>query len=127
MIDADLPARRPVWSAISELFLDTDTTLLEEQVARTLAASPYSEAELEAILTYEVQPVCWPNVFWWEWSGFADDWLENEIWKRRAHRHRWGVWLCFPLSHWFSKRSPEWRRVIEAVTTLRAQQRRLDP
>ena len=47
--------RRPVWSALSSLFLDTDTNLLIDYMIRTLSASPYSLDELNTILIDEVR------------------------------------------------------------------------
>ena len=84
----DLEARRPVWSALSELFLDTSFTNADiDRIARTLAASPYSEAELNNILLWEVYPACHTNLYWiaGEWSGFDARWLEERILK--------GYWL----------------------------------
>jgi hypothetical protein len=116
---SDLATRRPVWSAISDLFLDTDTTLFEDDVADVLAASPYSETELAEILAYEVQPVCWPNVFWWEWAGFDLEWLEAQILKRRRRTRL--LWFSLPLRSWFNQHSPKWRRIMVAVAKRRAQ------
>jgi len=53
-----LAERKPVWSALSELFLDTDASLFRERNAQALAASPYSIRDLEDILVDEVYPVC---------------------------------------------------------------------
>jgi len=76
--------RRPVWDALSTLFLDTDVTLLRPYRARTLAASPFTLDELEAILVDEVYPVCWTNVLSiaGEWAEFDAAWLESRIVRR---------------------------------------------
>lgn len=55
---SDIGHRRPVWEALSSLFLDTDTSIARPWRARVLAASPYSLAELDDILMDEVYPVC---------------------------------------------------------------------
>lgn len=39
----------PVWIALSDLLLDTDTRLSFPYIARTLAESPHSDHEIEAI------------------------------------------------------------------------------
>jgi hypothetical protein len=70
---AELEARKRVWSALSELFLDTDITLSEDFVGRELAASPYDIDTIERILEREVAPVCKWNVVWWEWAGFNQE------------------------------------------------------
>ena len=39
---AELSARRPVWEALSTLFLDTDVSVMRAYRVEILAASPYS-------------------------------------------------------------------------------------
>lgn len=101
--DQDIENRRPVWRALSELFLDTE---LQDNdfscIARTLAKSPYTLAEIERILFREVYPVCIPNMLSvaGEWAGFDFEWLEESILRHtkrsRAlgsilHPHRWMI------------------------------------
>ena len=89
----DLDVRRPVWSALSELFLDTHLTAKDlDRIAHRVAASPYSERELDAILLWEVYPACHTNMYWiaGEWAGFDEQWLESKILK--------GFW--FPRRFW---------------------------
>jgi hypothetical protein len=88
----DLENRRPVWDALSDLFLDTELQASDhERIARVLAASPYSLDEIERILFYEVYPVCIPNL--WciagEWAGFDPTWLEEQIMKRDRNPWKW--------------------------------------
>src|SRR5688500_1297338 len=67
--------RAPVWIALSELFLDTELQDDDrERIAKTLAASPYSEKKLEEILRFEVTPVLKANLrcVAGEWSGFDE-------------------------------------------------------
>ncbi|WP_456299285.1 DUF7079 family protein [Methylocaldum marinum] len=68
----DLDHRRPVWDALSSLFLDTDTSLSREWRVKLLASSPYSVEQLEHILVDEVYPICRWNLFSiaGEWAGF---------------------------------------------------------
>jgi len=77
----DLDARRPVWIALSSMFLDADVSLTRESRAKALAASPYSPQELEQILIEEVYPVCWFNLNAAEGEriGFDPDWLDTMI------------------------------------------------
>ena len=53
--DPDIENRRPVWRALSDLFLDTE---LQEHdlsyIARILAESPYTLSEIETVLYGEV-------------------------------------------------------------------------
>ena len=48
-ISEDAASRRPVWLALSDMFLDTDTSLSRDWRVKELARSPYSLAELEEI------------------------------------------------------------------------------
>src|SRR4051812_4800731 len=82
----DLANREPVWLALSELYLDTELTAADnEAVAATLAASPYTLAELRCILLAEVHPACVANLLQVAdvWSGFDRDWLQQSILRRR--------------------------------------------
>jgi hypothetical protein len=78
------PERVRVWSALSELFLDTDVSSEIEGIAATLTDSPYSERELWEILSDEVAPVVLPNLFdvAGVWMGFDEEWLTREILAR---------------------------------------------
>ena len=90
-VQADLDERRPVWLALSDMFLDTDTALFRDGNTRLLAASPYSVDELDAILREEVYPVCSFNL--WqvagEWAGFDPAWLEERILCGRPSPRPW--------------------------------------
>jgi hypothetical protein len=76
--------RHPVWIALSDLFLDTDTRLSFPYIARTLAESPYSDDELAAIFQNEVAPAVEFNLFdiAGEWAGFNESWLIDTITRR---------------------------------------------
>ena len=90
----ELERRRPVWGALSDLFLDAELQPEDHRrIARVLAASGYSEPELEQILRSEVGPVLLPNLLSiaGEWAGFDLGWLEAEI--LRGERRRWLRWL----------------------------------
>lgn len=120
----DLEGRRPVWLALSDLFLDTDVNLFRAGNARTLAASPYSLDALDAILREEVYPACSFNLreVAGEWAGFDADWLERRIlrggppprtWWRRLVRYLtlgWSVPMRLP---------GEWKEWREDVARLR--------
>lgn len=110
--------RRPVWHALSDLFLDTE---LDEQhlawIARILAESGYSDSELESILLREVYPVCLANLHdpAGVWSGFDEDSLEEEILRRAAGpRNEVGD---RPKDFWMVE--TEWRTVLELLPDAR--------
>lgn len=78
MTPEELAKRRPVWVALSELWLDTK---LQESdlayIASVLKQSGYSLAELRAIHFNEVAPVVSPNLqlVAGVWDGFDEEWL----------------------------------------------------
>lgn len=114
----DLANRRPVWLALSDLFLDTDVTSLYDATARVLSASPYSLEQLESILFDEVYPVCCPNLLSVAgvWTGFDAEWLEHRILALNAFKRvgaRLIVRRLVPLAE-------DWLAVSERVSTLRA-------
>jgi hypothetical protein len=117
----DLEHRRPAWQALSDLFLDTDTSLARTWRVGILAASPYSLDELQQILVDEVYPVCRSNLFSiaGEWAGFDPEWLERSILRRlrspfrRLHRLNLGR-LTVHLSG-------EWRHTKKGILQQRGQ------
>lgn len=115
----DLIALEPVWEALSDMFLDTDTSLSLDWRARQLAESPYSLEELESILAYEVFPVCIHNlmVVTGEWEFFDPLWLWEKI-LRRVGARRW-MPRALQLGHWFAPRFEEWQITRRAVADIR--------
>ncbi len=103
----------PVWLALSDLFLDTDTRLSFPYIARTLAASPFADHELEAIFQNEVAPAVEFNLFdiAGEWVGFDETWLIAEITKRPPKP--------------YALRSPDTHLAFQAVLGLAHHLRRL--
>jgi hypothetical protein len=99
--EQDLANRRPVWEALSELFLDTEVSPdVRAALASTLAQSPYSVAELRGILFDEVYPVCIANLLSVAgvWTRFDPDWLQERVLARRNPLLHWPSWLR-PLRH----------------------------
>lgn len=117
----DLEHRRPVWEALSDLFLDTDTSLARAWRAGILAASPYSLDELQQILVDEIYPVCRSNLFSiaGEWAGFDPEWLESSILRRlRSPLRRFH---SFNLGRLTVHLSGEWDHTKEGILEKRAQ------
>lgn len=116
---AELEQRRPVWEALSDLFLDTELQPHEQQwIANTLAESSYREAELEWILRHEVAPILGANLLSvaGEWAGFDQDWLASRILERAQSR------LRLPsLTGWLVVRSDEWKLTLDRVIARRSQ------
>ena len=78
-----LDRRRPVWEALSDVFLDTETRWYFPRIAGRLAESGYSPQQLERIWRYEIFPECAWNLHLvaGEWIGLA---LDEEALIRRA-------------------------------------------
>ena len=96
----ELEIRRPIWIALSELYLDTEPDWA--RVAGICARSPYTISEIRRILFDEVHPVVYRNL--WStagvWDGFDQDWLIMSILARKRapvfrlpwpeeHRYPW--------------------------------------
>jgi hypothetical protein len=74
----ELERRRPVWTALAELWLDTELDDADrDSLAAALARSEFDELELRAIHDGEVAPAVAANLdsVAGEWSGFDPDWL----------------------------------------------------
>ena len=113
----ELERRRPVWLAMSELFLDTQLDDCEyERIANVLYESQYSREQLRHILRDEVGSACVFNMLCVAgvWDGFDPVWLEAMILRRRlpGMRYLWGA-LAMRLIR------PDWERVAALLDRLR--------
>ncbi|MFW5967051.1 MAG: DUF7079 family protein [Persicimonas sp.] len=83
MNNRELQRRRPVWSALSDLFLDTEVRWFIPRIAKVLVESDYSEVELRRIWHCEVVPECA-----WNFLSIAGEWgampLDEGRLRRRA-------------------------------------------
>lgn len=79
----DLERRRPVWDAMSDAFLDTETRWAFPRIAKVLVESGYSKEELDAIWRDEIVPECAWNLrqVAGEWAMFV---LDEEALAARA-------------------------------------------
>ena len=107
----DLENRRRAWEALSDLYLDTDTSLSRPWRAEILASLPYSLEELEQILVEEVHPACRSNLLSvaGEWVGFDMEWLEGRILRRF---HPLSPLRRFALARFTIPHSTEWKAEI---------------
>lgn len=114
----DIDTRIPVWTALSDLYLDTDVTLSHDHIVRTLAASPYPLEDLHEMLMYDVHPALYMNLMLvaGEWAGFDETWLVERItairrqprWRRR-------------ISHWFVRDiGAQWRTLAPMIVSARS-------
>ncbi|WP_449224631.1 DUF7079 family protein [Aquisphaera giovannonii] len=114
----DLHRRRPVWRALSELFLDTELQELDlAWIASVLAESNYTDEELHDILFREVFPACIPNLRHpaGEWAGFDMEWLEQRVLHEAPHS---GAALALPPPG-YGMIEPGWRTVLALLPGAR--------
>jgi hypothetical protein len=109
-----LTERLPVWSALSDLFLDTQLDESDHRrIAIALRQSSYSALELHHILRDEVTPA-----FGWnlaaaagEWAGWTDEAVQ-EIMTRSLRKWAVTTWLA-RVGTRFAWRSiqPDWHSI----------------
>jgi len=115
----DLARRRPVWSALSELYLDTELAPADHaRIASKLVESGYSAEQLEEILYRELHPLLHANLLSvaGEWAGFAEQWLENRILARGRRRAGFAI----VPGKWMVRREWQALQVGERITDRRA-------
>ena len=115
----ELIARRPVWEALSDMFLDTDVSLNRNWRVVVLAKSPYSVDQLQTILVDEVYPVCKYNLLSvaGEWAGFDQAWLEGKILRRLGSPFR--ALHAINLGRLTVHLSSEWQATKEGILAIR--------
>ncbi|QXE07293.1 hypothetical protein BJG93_35650 [Paraburkholderia sprentiae WSM5005] len=115
MTPENLARRRPVWAAMSDLFLDTETRWEIPFVARSCAESGYDDATLERIFWIEIFPETMGNILsiFGEWRALD---LNEAALTGRAKAGRM-PWLRRQL--WGGMVRSEWRSVCTVVQWLR--------
>lgn len=114
----EIDRRRPVWVALSELYLDTELQPSDhERIADAIIASGYSIVEVEHILRREVGPIVSVNMLSvaGEWAGFDEDWLVEAILKRQNSWRRFMP--CFTA---FGMIRSHWHAIQRSVAEKRA-------
>jgi hypothetical protein len=115
---AKFPTERlPVWNALSEFFLDTSLQESDRRrIAAALAKSPYTLAEIEEILRYEVYPACHHNLLRMagDWGAFDEKWLAERIAPLCGKRPR----RRMPRLHaWMFGR--DWQKIQPMIDAIR--------
>ncbi|MCE2959715.1 MAG: hypothetical protein ACK5GK_06660 [Akkermansiaceae bacterium] len=114
----DIRQRRIAWEALSDLYLDTDTSLSREWRVERLMETDYTTEDLETILVNEVHPVCRWNMMCvaGEWAAFDPDWLETKILRQVASPS----WFRLPFVGTLVRRHGEWRATKDALSLRRS-------
>lgn len=110
--DKTLSIRKPLWSALSDLFLDTELQDMDlSLIALKMRESAYSLDEITDILMTEVFPVCSSNLnpVAGIWEGFEEESLFRDILKAKQPSR---------VQRWFHQRKfwmikEDWERVVE--------------
>ncbi|MDR2880545.1 MAG: hypothetical protein LBV29_01400 [Azoarcus sp.] len=130
LTDAEVERRKPVWTALSEFWLDTELDDNDlRRIARAAAASGYSVSELRDIYLYEIAPIVGPNLLPFgiqgEWVGFDEQWLHTIARlraERRARRRgrRFGFLLRMMLKTMTYATEDNWHRMVALLPTVDA-------
>jgi hypothetical protein len=123
--EQQIQKRRPLWVALSELWLDTELSGEElERIARIMADSDLNIEQLRRVYLVEVAPVVSSNLvaIAGEWSGFDEEWLCSQIVSNLRDRpRRTRFWSWFPLTRGPMLYATErhWARLVELVQRFR--------
>ena len=119
----DLEARKSVWIALSDFYLDTEMQdYTFQHIARTIRASPYSLGEARQINQYEVFPVLYSNLLSVAgvWGGFNETWLIGEITASLNKRGRFRSLrnrITYALHQWMIQEA--WKELERTYHALR--------
>ncbi len=118
---SELERRKPVWSALSDLWLDSELTDDDlERIAAVMEQSDYTIDELREIYRFEEAPVVFMNLFQvaGEWAGFDEDWLCAEAAKRANNRSLFlRAFVKLGIGKWIMTYATEryWARLVEPL------------
>jgi len=121
--DAEIDRRKPVWIALSDLWLDTELTEDDlRRIAEVMRRSGYEVEELREIYLFEVAPVVFPNLLSiaGEWAGFDEEWLVHEVTKQARRRSPvLRTLVKLGIGKWIMTYATErhWVRLVEMLGT----------
>jgi hypothetical protein len=81
-LDAEaIERRKPLWQALADLYLDTQSDLFVPTVISCAEEGGFSLAEVGHVLRWEVRPALYLNYLSvaGEWAGWQEDWLFEHI------------------------------------------------
>ena len=123
--DRQIAVRRPLWIALSELWLDTELSRADlERIARIMADSGLSVDQLREVYLVEVAPVVYSNLLCvaGEWVGFDEDWLCSSIIRNlndRPLRVRFLAWCFVTRGRMVYATDRHWKTLVTLVNALR--------
>lgn len=106
----------PLWTALADLFLDTDAMLSVPYIARTIVEGGFTVAEAEHALRWDVRPAFYRNLLSiaGEWAGWPEDYVRERVLAMRGAR----LERLILGSEFFFPRV-EWAAVVAQVDRLR--------
>lgn len=115
--EAEIARRLPVWTALADLYLDTDAMLQVGHISRTIAESDFDISEVQAILRWEVRPAFYRNLLQiaGEWAG----WHEDEVRCAVLTTDVGAVERILLGERRFMPRRKVWSAIVHAVRRLR--------
>ncbi|MCF6317977.1 MAG: hypothetical protein L3J83_01685 [Proteobacteria bacterium] len=118
-IFTDLEERKKVWVALSDLFLDTETSIFHENIVKVLLASPFSVEELNEIMLKEVCPILRWNLYSvaGEWQGFDEGSVIELITRPQSGTTK--IWIKI-LGKFYVFRFSGWQKIIKEIKYRRA-------
>lgn len=117
--------RKPVWVALSELFLDTELSAEDlARIAQVMAESGLSIEQLREVYLVEVAPVVSRNTFDMAgvWDGFDEEWLYAEILsnlQNRPRRTRFRAWFWLSRKMMTYATERHWKKLVGLVQGYR--------
>ncbi|PKP95629.1 MAG: hypothetical protein CVT75_00940 [Alphaproteobacteria bacterium HGW-Alphaproteobacteria-14] len=116
LCETEIARRLPVWSALSELFLDQELEPSDyRRIAEVIVRSGYSPAQAEAMLRCEVAPAFVVNL--WSVAGEWEAWPEKYVRERVLEKR--GSTFTRVATRLFNNDllSREWAKVAAHINT----------
>ncbi|WP_447727384.1 DUF7079 family protein [Sphingomonas koreensis] len=112
---AEVERRLPLWTALADLFLDTDVMLSVPYIARTIVEGGWQIDEAEAALRWEVRPAFYVNLLdiAGEWAGWHPDFVRERVLEKRGTGR-----IVIGNDRFMPK---EWNAVVAEIARLRRQ------
>jgi hypothetical protein len=110
--EEQIKRRLPVWSALADLFLDTEfDPSYYKRIAKICGASGYSRPELKRIFFDEVAPAFAFNLYdiAGEWTGWPDEFVKEKILRDLTPRR--SIWHRIKRAILLHQMEKEWVRV----------------
>lgn len=119
--EEEIARRLPAWSALSELFVDTEFNDLSVRAcAQSLMATGFDLPAIDAMLRHEVAPVFHRNLLVGNWTGWTEADVREMVVEHLKRRSRWRGRFAAPLLAWVDSLrmrgfEASWKRVQDEM------------